>query len=88
MNPQEYNFQHTKERCMERYNIDLTRLDYMVLCNQIKNGVDREIIDTTKQGNGTQLICKVNLYDQVLYVVYLDETGLITTALPKEPFTF
>lgn len=88
MDQKEYSFQHTKERCKERYGIDLSKMDYSYLCSKIK---DRqcEFISHAKQGNGVQSICKVNFFNEAdLYAVYLNETELIKTVLPREGFEF
>ena len=86
LNSQDYNYNHTRERCKERYGFDISMLDYVNLCYQIINDTNTKIINTEQQKNGTQLVCRLKFNNEYLYVVYNVKTQNITTMLPKESF--
>ncbi len=81
-----YNYQHTKQRAKERYNLQLSKSNYNQLCQQIKNRSLVVQIKKEVQKRGTQRVFKVRFRDCNLYAVYLDETETITTLLPPNDF--
>ena len=81
-----YNYQHSKQRAKERYDISLTKSNYEALCDRIKAGRFVFVLKKERQKRGTQLTCQLRFKEQNIYVVYLVETASITTFLPCESF--
>lgn len=81
-----YNYQHSKQRAKERYDLFLTKSNYENLCARIKSGQFVFVLKEEKQKRGTQLTCQLRFKEQNVYVVYLVETESITTFLPYESF--
>ena len=82
-----YSFNHTKQRILERYNLEITREWYDEMCDRIiNNRPGWRQIDLIPQDDDTQIIielngsCLVESGDEII-VVWSDKRQYITTAL-------
>ncbi len=79
LNQKEYGYTHTKQRLKERYELDITRVEYDTLCEKIrerKNG----ILDRHK---GFQLTLDTLFKGHTIKIVWENHRDCITTILPK-----
>lgn len=80
-----YSFNHTKKRLKERYDIEITKDDYNLLCNKVKTKDDIVIVMTEIQENDTQYT-----YDLIfprrgdIRVVWSEKRQCITTVLKRD----
>jgi len=79
-----YSFNHTKQRLLERYDIDISMEDYNYLCKRVESNRDVLLVMIEKQKDGDQYTYDLNFkYRGVVRVVYNKEKGYITTALRR-----
>jgi len=81
----EYSFNHTKNRLLERYNIEITLDDYNYLCRKIESKKDLVLIMVEKQKNDTQYVYDLNFkYKNRIRVVWSEKRNCITTVLKEK----
>ena len=73
-----YNFNHTKERLKERFNLPLTQDEYESLCNDVCGStlIAKESVD--------QEIHKIFFKGLHIKFTFSRKNGRITTVIPKE----
>ena len=92
MNPLEYSFQHTRERALERYGLDLDRTGYDKLANLIREDlVGRCFPEHTPRfqkvnQEGSQYTFIVPFKGKTLVAVFDAGRALLTTLLPPSDF--
>lgn len=78
-----YSFEHTKQRMLERYGLNLTLDDYNLLCNNVRNRKNVIEVDRENQKDCTQIIFETYFKSKTILVVYEDVRDCITTVLPN-----
>ena len=79
-----YSFKHTQKRLGERYDIEISLMDYDYLCKKIKSNDDVVLIMTEKQKNDIQYTYDLNFkYRGTIRAVWSEERQLITTVLER-----
>ena len=80
----EYSFNHTKERLLERYDIDISHKDYDYLCTKIINNDGITTVMIEEQDNDTQYTYDIVFkYITTVRVVWSETRQCITTALKR-----
>ena len=79
-----YSFNHTKQRLLERYDIDISIEDYNYLCKKVKGKKDAKLVMIEHQKDGDQYTYDIHFrYREVIRVVWNEEKQYITTALRR-----
>lgn len=77
-------FPHTQKRAKERYDLTITREDYLSLCSRIKRGLDNSTVTKLKRQSNTRIIVLVPWGGKELVTVYDSRRKLVSTVLPYE----
>ena len=79
-----YSFNHTKERLLERYDIDISNKDYDYLCTKIINNDGITTVMIEEQDNDIQYTYDVDFkYKATIRLVWSAKRQCITTALKR-----
>ena len=79
-----YSFEHTKQRLKERYDIDITREHYDILCDNIKNNQGITLVEIEYHKNDNQFIYDLHFpHRSEIRVVWSEKRQCVTTALER-----
>ena len=79
-----YSFNHTKQRLLERYGIDITMKEYDYLCKKVESNRNILLVMIEKQKDGDQYTYDLTFkYKGVIRVVWNKDKKYITTALRR-----
>jgi hypothetical protein len=80
----DYSFNHTKQRLLERYGIDLDLEEYDWICSKVKSHEDVNLIMAENRQQELQFIYDYLHNGKKIRIVWSNERDCITTALERE----
>jgi len=82
LDQEEYSYQHTKQRLLERYGMTISKVEYHKLCKKVRERKNIISIGTNQQKKGLQLVIDTLFKSKIITVVWENDRDCITTVLP------